>query len=189
LADKPGSVVGSHSSGTMVAHRLKQPTRRLRRAADVRRRACLFGFAPSGVYLAVRVATSAVSSYLTCLAAGPNPLASLRAISTLPDRVLRPAIGGIFSVALSVALGLSTYSAQALPGTLPCGARTFLYAANRAAAAWPTPARSIGGWQVKSGFYGEGGSQVLLVGMKPPHDGVAPMIERRPVLDWLRVRL
>ncbi len=29
LADKPGSVVGSHSSGTMVAHRLKQPTRRL----------------------------------------------------------------------------------------------------------------------------------------------------------------
>ena len=35
LADKPGSVVGSHSSGTMVTHRLKQPTRRLRRAADV----------------------------------------------------------------------------------------------------------------------------------------------------------
>ena len=35
LADKPGSVVGSHSSGTMVAHRLKQPTRRLRRAAGV----------------------------------------------------------------------------------------------------------------------------------------------------------
>jgi len=91
LADKPGSVVGSHSSGTMVTHRLKQPTRRLRRAADVRRRACLFGFAPSGVYLAVRVATSAVSSYL--------------AISTLPDPVSRPAIGGIFSVALSVALG------------------------------------------------------------------------------------
>jgi len=129
LADKPGSVVGSHSSGTMVTHRLKQPTRRLRRAADVRRRACLFGFAPSGVYLAVRVATSAVSSYL--------------AISTLPDPVLRPAIGGIFSVALSVALGLSTYSAQALPGTLPYGARTFLYAAKHAAAAWPTPARSI----------------------------------------------
>ncbi len=35
-ADKPGSVVGSHSSGTMVTHRLKQPTRRLRRAADVK---------------------------------------------------------------------------------------------------------------------------------------------------------
>ena len=29
LADKPGSVVGSHSSGTLVAQRLKQPTRRL----------------------------------------------------------------------------------------------------------------------------------------------------------------
>ena len=35
LADKPGSVVGSHSSGTLVAQRLKQPTRRLRRTADV----------------------------------------------------------------------------------------------------------------------------------------------------------
>ena len=34
-ADKPGSVVGSHSSGTLVAQRLKQPTRRLRRTADV----------------------------------------------------------------------------------------------------------------------------------------------------------
>lgn len=28
-AGKPGSVVDSHSSGTMVAHRLVQPTRRL----------------------------------------------------------------------------------------------------------------------------------------------------------------
>ncbi len=28
-ADKPGSVVDSHSSGTMVTHRLEQPTRRL----------------------------------------------------------------------------------------------------------------------------------------------------------------
>jgi len=35
LADKPGSVEGNHSSGTRIAPRLKQPTRRLRRAADV----------------------------------------------------------------------------------------------------------------------------------------------------------
>jgi len=47
----------------------------------------LFGLAPGGVYHAVRVATSAVGSY--------------PAISTLP--VLFRAIGGIFSVALSIA--------------------------------------------------------------------------------------
>ena len=35
LADKPGSVVDSHSSGTTLARRLVQPTRRLRRAAGV----------------------------------------------------------------------------------------------------------------------------------------------------------
>ena len=47
----------------------------------------LFGLAPSGVYHAVRVTTSAVSSYL---AGSPLP-------------VLLRAIGGIFSVALSIA--------------------------------------------------------------------------------------
>ena len=48
----------------------------------------LFGLAPSGVYLAVIVTNNAVRSY--------------RTISTLPD--LRGAIGGIFSVALSLGL-------------------------------------------------------------------------------------
>jgi hypothetical protein len=120
------------------------------------RRACLFGLAPSGVYLAVRVATSAVSSYL--------------AISTLPDPSpcrSCPLQGGFAALQrqspghrrylfcctfrrLGSGFAPSTYSAQALPGTLPCGARTFLYAADRAAAAWPTPARSIRGWRANA---------------------------------------
>jgi len=70
-------------------------------------------------------------------------VSSYLAVSPLPDPILRSAIGGLLSVALSVALGLSTYSAQVLPGTLPCGARTFLHAVTRTAAAWPTPGRSI----------------------------------------------
>ena len=55
----------------------------------------LFGLAPDGVYPAADVATSAVSSYL--------------AISTLPVPDFHPrgqksqAIGGVFSVALSIA--------------------------------------------------------------------------------------
>ena len=65
----------------------------------------LFGLAPDGVYPAADVATSAVSSYL--------------AISTLPDPL--PAIGGIFSVALSI-----TSRRRSLTGILLCGARTFL---------------------------------------------------------------
>lgn len=50
----------------------------------------LFGLAPDGVYRAVRVTTSAVGSYPT--------------VSPLP--VLRKAIGGLLSVALSVAFTL-----------------------------------------------------------------------------------
>ncbi|SFN16692.1 hypothetical protein SAMN05216289_10618 [Dokdonella immobilis] len=37
----------------------------------------------------------------------------------------------------------STHVAQALPGTLPCGARTFLAVPKHVATAWPTPARSV----------------------------------------------
>jgi len=55
----------------------------------------LFGVAPGGGYRAVRVPTSAVRSY--------------RTVSPLPDPVRRlhafPAIGGLLSVALFIALG------------------------------------------------------------------------------------
>ena len=78
-----------------------------------RANAPLFGLAPDGVCHAVRVATSAVSSYL--------------AISPLP--VLAD-LGGIFLLHFpspsSSNLRLPTYSARPLAGILPCGARTFL---------------------------------------------------------------
>ena len=69
------------------------------------------------------VAADAVSSYL--------------AVSPLPFQA-NLNLGGLFSVALSVALGLATYSTQPLAGILPCGARTFLPILAYPAIAWPT---------------------------------------------------
>jgi len=63
----------------------------------------LFGLAPSGVYHAVTVTSHAVRSY--------------RTISPLPAKA-----GGIFLLHWP-----SVLTAQALPGTLPYGARTFLH--------------------------------------------------------------
>jgi len=80
---------GDHSSGTLIAERLKQPTRTTR-PTDRPRRACapasfLFGFAPGGACLATDVAASAVRSY--------------RTLSPLPSA---EASGGLLSVALSL---------------------------------------------------------------------------------------
>jgi len=72
---------------------------------------CLFGLAPAGVYPAASVTSRAVSSYLTF-----SPLPSLARF------------GGVFSVALSVAGKTKFVDAQALPGSAPNGARTFLEA-------------------------------------------------------------
>ncbi len=83
LADKPGSVVDSHSSGMCVATHLKRPTREPCGPHEVP----LFGLAPGGVYPATGVTTGAVRSY--------------RTISPLP---VPKDLGGIFSVALSVGL-------------------------------------------------------------------------------------
>ena len=110
-ACKPGSVEDSHSSGTRVAARLERPTRGLARAArrGTRPHVPLFGLAPGGVCPAAPVASGAVRSY--------------RTISPLPPAPRRPG------------RGLAVYflwhfpwarAPQALPGTLPCGARTFL---------------------------------------------------------------
>ena len=66
----------------------------------------LFGLAPGGVCRATDVATGAVRSY--------------RTLSPLPD----PASGP--SAVCSLLHWSSAHAAQALPGTLPCGARTFL---------------------------------------------------------------
>ena len=113
-AGKPGSVVDSHSSGTRVAARLKQPTRERRGP-----RHCSPIRSCSGWGLPCRpVARLAVRSY--------------RTISPLPDP--SRAIGGIFLLHFP-----SARAAQALPGTLPCGARTFLGTLADDATAWPTP--------------------------------------------------
>ena len=68
--------------------------------------ASLFGLAPDGVCRAVRVTTSAVSSYL--------------AVSPLPDPTNGP------SAVCSLLHFPSALAAQTLSGTLPCAARTFL---------------------------------------------------------------
>ncbi len=99
---KPGSVEDSHSSGTSVTGRLKQPTR-------VRcgpHHAPLFGLAPDGVYPATNCYQSRGALLphhftLTC-ARGPSAVYFLRHFP-------------------------SARAAQVLPGVLPCGARTFLH--------------------------------------------------------------
>jgi hypothetical protein len=66
-ADKPGSVVDSHSSGRFVA--LRSSDLPAGDASNIV--ACLFGLAPDGVCPATDVATRAVSSYL---AISPLPI-------------------------------------------------------------------------------------------------------------------
>ena len=124
----------SHSSRRIVTDTLKQPTRERRGP----RHAPLFGLAPSGVYPATRrcprarcALTAPFHPYL--IPCGPSAVCSLLHWS-------------------------SARAAQALPGTLPCGARTFLEApestsrlsgrlhlrfySGPVAAAWSAPCKS-----------------------------------------------
>ncbi len=103
LTDKPGSVVDSHSSRPAIAHWLKQPTR------------VQYGPYLMNPYLALLRVEFTVPRTVTSRA-----VRSYRTLSPLPDPLTR-AIGGLLSVALVV--GCDT--PQALPGTLPYGARTF----------------------------------------------------------------
>src|SRR5690554_4973300 len=102
LADKPGSVLDSHSSRACVTTGLKQPTRIQR---GPRQRIPIWSCSRWGLPSPWTVASHAVRSY--------------RTISPLP------ADEG--AEAGSVLLHFPpARAAQALPGTLPCGARTFL---------------------------------------------------------------
>jgi len=112
---KPGSVEGCHSSRTCVTARLQQPTRGRRGP----RHGPLLGLAPGEVYRAVAVARDAVGPYPT--------------VSPLPDPANRP------SAVCSLWHCLSARAAQALPGALPCGARTFLPMPRHAATAQSPP--------------------------------------------------
>ena len=105
-ADKPGSVVDSHSSRRIVADTLEQPTRRHRGP-----RHCLPIWSCSRWGLPCRsVAGLAVRSY--------------RTVSPLPDPCTPKSAGP--SAVCSLLHFPSARAAQALPGTVPCGARTFL---------------------------------------------------------------
>ena len=99
-ADKPGSVVDNHSSGTTVTDGLKQPTRKRPRARHMLPYLVLLRM---GFTLPRSVATRAVRSY--------------RTISPLPSRSRAVYFLWHFPWARAP---------QALPGTLPAGARTFL---------------------------------------------------------------
>ena len=127
-ADKPGSVVGNHPSGACVAARLERPTRKHLRAAGAGPQACAFPYLvllQVGFAVPSSVATDAVRSYRTL-----SPLPS-------PHRCSAWAVCSLLHFPWARA-------PQALPGTLPCGARTFLREIS-AAVAWPTPARIIWG--------------------------------------------
>jgi hypothetical protein len=124
-ADKPGSVVDSHSSGERVTAPLKRPTRK-----------------PCGPHVAACAACFPIWSCsrwgLPCRRVLPPARCALTA-PFHPCRRSRERLGGVFSVALSVG--------SRPPGVtwhLALGARTFLRTLTRAATAWPTPARTIG---------------------------------------------
>jgi len=99
-ADKPGSVMDNHSSGTTVTDSLKQPTRKRPRARHMLPYLVLLRM---GFTLPRSVATRAVRSY--------------RTISPLPSRSRAVYFLWHFPWARAP---------QALPGILPAGARTFL---------------------------------------------------------------
>ena len=100
---KPGSVVDSHSSGTCVAAGLKQPTR-------VRHEPChstpIWSCSGWGLPCPEALSPRAVGSYPT--------------VSPLPRT-----LAGRSAVCFLLHFP-SAHAAQALPGTLLCGARTFL---------------------------------------------------------------
>ena len=109
-ADKPGSVVGNHPSGTRVAARLERPTRKLLRAAGAGSVARVFPYLvllQVGFAVPPNVATGAVRSY--------------RTLSPLPS----PHCCGAWAVCSLLHFPWA-HAPQALPGAAPCGARTFL---------------------------------------------------------------
>ena len=111
-ADKPGSVVDNHPSGTHVAARLERPTRKPLRAAGTGPKARVLPYLvllQVGFAVPPNVATGAVRSY--------------RTLSPLPS----PHCCGAWAVCFLLHFPWAR-APQALPGTLPCGARTFLRA-------------------------------------------------------------
>ena len=109
--DKPGSVVDSHSSGIRIAAYLVRPTR-----------------GQYGPHFLIR---RSMSPYLVLLQVGftlPHMLPCARCALTAP---FQPYLCRERPSAVSFLLHFpSSRDARALPGTLPCGARTFLRRTN-----------------------------------------------------------
>ena len=127
-ADKPGSVVGSHSSRSCVAAGLERPTRERRgpRHGSPIRSCSRWGLPCRSV------ARLAVRSYRT-VSPLPDPPAPPAIREALGRSLARTPIAPIIrrrhrrpSAVCSLLHFPSARAAQALPGTLPCGARTFL---------------------------------------------------------------
>jgi len=128
-ADKPGSVVDNHSSGPHVAVWLKRPTRGRRgpRHGPPIRSCSRWG--------------------LPCRSVAGLAVRSYRTVSPLPDPAAPDVPCDTWrrwpSAVCSLLHFPSARAAQALPGTLPCGARTFLGARMNVAVVWPTPGPSV----------------------------------------------
>ena len=110
----------SHSSRPDVTVWLQQPTREQR---GPRYRSPIWSCSEWGLPCHATLAPRAVRSY--------------RTLSPLPDPLARP------SAVCSLLHWPSAHAAQELPGTLPCGARTFLDTLARDATVRPTPRRMI----------------------------------------------
>ena len=109
-ADKPGSVVGGHLSGTAVTRCLKQPTRRSKETGSLLSRR---SESPScSALLPVGVAWPPVSPQA--------PVVSYTTFSPSPGRLCRP------GCLLFCGPFPSGFPAWVLPSTTPYGARTFL---------------------------------------------------------------
>ena len=121
LADKPGSVVDSHSSRRFVTLRSSNLPADDASHAKV----SLFDLAPNGVYPATPVAGCAVRSYRT-VSSLPDPN-----INLLADVSIRP------SAVYFLWHCSSPHGVRPLTGILLYGARTFLSALTDAATAWP----------------------------------------------------
>ncbi len=121
----------SHSSRPGVAAWLQQPTREQR---GPRYRSPIWSCSEWGLPCRTTLTPYAVRSY--------------RTLSPLPDPLARP------SAVCSLLHWPSAHAAQELPGTLPCGARTFLDALARDATVRPTPRTSlVGAHPVRDAFY------------------------------------
>ena len=127
-ADKPGSVVGSHSSGASVTARLLRPTRERPRAAGrgTWPLAPLFGLAPGGVYRAAACChrRGALLPHLFTLAARPggNPrLRVRRFVFCGTFRGLAPPRRYLAPCPMEPGLSSAIRRSRRLPGRLPSG--------------------------------------------------------------------